>query len=181
MHAHGGAQTNIRIQPEKHCGEGMKPGYTSLLIAAAYAEHGPIGIPDVHLSHIPGHIGWRKRNFDSRRDALPMYRVNVFHPNGHPNAFISLFISMVLEGGLVGTSAAASLRASAEKDLAFTGTHGAECRWRSPIPALLPSPPHEPREGGCKIGHVQYRRETLGVHGRKHNTRLAIRACVAGA
>ena len=72
--------SRIRIQPEALCGERMSSWYTSLLKPFADAKHVTVGMPEMHLSHVPRHVRRQKGYFKARCKALFVDGVYVSHP-----------------------------------------------------------------------------------------------------
>src|ERR1700691_3712059 len=101
----------------------------------------PIGMANMHLANVPGHISGRKGDFEAGGDAVPMHLVHGVDPHRHPDALVALFVSLLLKGVGLGAAAAASLRALTKKDAhCRTRSHRAKRRRRPPVPQFLPSP-----------------------------------------
>lgn len=87
--------------------------------ALADAKDVPIRVSQVHLAHVPRHVGWWESDVQPGGYALSVDFVNVLHPHGHPGALVGCFISFSGKRRSVRTFAAATLRPLAKKYLAF--------------------------------------------------------------
>ena len=88
--------------------------------AFADAEDVAFRVAEVHLANVPRHICWWERNLQPCGNAVPMHLVDIVDPHRHPHALVACFVVVHLECGRIGTPAAASLRALAEKNAGFS-------------------------------------------------------------
>ena len=121
----------------------------------------------MHLAYVPWHVRRRKRDVQPFCHALFVHRIHVLNPHGHPSAFVGDLVSARAEGRRICSSPAASLASLTKKNLACSGAHRSEGRWRSPVPALAPAPFLEPSEAARDVRDIQDRCYAFRVHGRK--------------
>src|ERR1700739_2539161 len=85
---------------------------SALLFSESPADpkHVTIRVPQMHLAHVPRHVGRRERDVQPSGHALLVDRVHVLHPHRHPSAFVCAFVSTGAEGrGIRGSPSASSV------------------------------------------------------------------------
>src|SRR5260370_29058061 len=141
----------------------------------------PVGVADVHLAHVPGHVRRRPGHLEPLRQTSLVDRIDVFDPDRHPHTFVSELVAFRSEGRHGWTPAAPALTVLAEEDLALPRADAAE-RWRiAPFPSLRPPQLLEPREALLNVGDVQNRSQAPGEHAATlRDTRMEVAECLRG-
>src|SRR3954468_16349351 len=97
-----------------------------------------VGVPQVHLTDAPGHIGRGEGDVEALLQAMAVDRVHSLDPDRHPDALVRSLAAALPEGRVDTADAAAALHPPAEGDLARAGADGPEAGRVAPVPALPP-------------------------------------------
>src|SRR5438093_8512259 len=92
----------------------------------ADSEHVPVRMPDMHLPHIPGHVGWRPCHLESLFDTTPIDGIDVVDPDRHPHALVSRVVTVRSERFVERASTPPALGVLTQENLALAGTDTAE-------------------------------------------------------
>src|SRR5688572_22143659 len=87
------------------------------LSALTNSEDVAVRMANVHLAHVPRHVGRRPGYLQSVSDTALVYRFDIFHRDHDPRALVTDFVSVRPEGDLRGSLAAPALRILTEVDL----------------------------------------------------------------
>src|SRR5436190_18992197 len=112
----------------------------------------PIGVANVHLAHVPWHVGRRPGHFESLREAMMVDGVDVINPDRHPHALVGAIVAFTTERHLEGALATPPLTVFTQEDFAFTGADSTEVRGIAPVPCFLPSKLLEPLKALFDVG-----------------------------
>lgn len=114
----------------------------------------------MELAHAPRLVRRRVGDVEPCMHTSCVGGVDVIHPKTHPYTFVDgVIFAWTAAGRTVWSFATTALPVSTEEDFALAATDGAECRRRTPLPALVPPELFKPFKCRAEIRDIEDRRE----------------------